>query len=112
MMKNILIIIALLALVVTNSSAQSSDQGNTSYTQTEKLLDATIICLDAAEAPTKYNEFAKQFINVPTFPIKQTTQENFQKDINDWLVANPLQIEKILIERKKAHDILYGPRPY
>ena len=99
-----------------NINAQSSaDQVSSStYTQAEKLWDATIICWDAAEAPTKYNEFAKQFINAPTFPVKKTAAKEieFQNEIKAWLATDPVLIEKVLVERKKAHDILYGPRPY
>ena len=113
-MKNFLALILLLTLSVSSIYAQTSDQVNSEYTQTQKLLDATIICLDAAEAPTKYNEFAKQFIATPTFPIKaiSSTREDYQKEISNWLATNSSLIEKILTERKKAHDILYGPRQY
>ena len=108
---------ALLALIGNEAISQTTDPVNaqlSEYTPQEKLLDATIICLDAIEAPTKYNEFAKQFVNEVTFPKASTSisHDELQQSINDWLVTRPSTIEKILVERKKAHDILYGPRPY
>lgn len=115
MMKRSIFLIALLALIGNNNIyAQSADQNTSSATPEQNRLEATIICLDAVEAPTKYNAFAKQFIDTPSFPKKTTTisQDGYRKEINDWLIANPLVVDKILTERKKAHDILYGPRPY
>ena len=101
-MKKYLTLIIAVVLFSGVSFSQSADQVPPTYSEAEKLLDATIICLDAVEAPTKHNEFAKQFINTPSF----------QKEISDWLVINSFLIDKILIERKKSHDITYGPRPY
>ena len=113
-MKKILIALLVLGFYGNSAYAQSADQVTTEYTQSEKLLDATIICLDAVEAPTKYNEFAKQFISAPSFPLKKvtSTREDYQQEISNWLTTNSSIIEKVLVERKKAHDILYGPRPY
>lgn len=94
--------------------AQSSDQ-NTSPASTEQnRFEAIIICLDAVEAPTKYNAFAKAFINQPSFPKKTNniSQEDFKTEIKVWLISNPAITDKILVARKKAHDKLYGPRPY
>lgn len=106
----------MLAFFGSNINAQSAaDQVSSStYTQAEKLWDATIICWDAAEAPTKHNAFAKQFINASSFPVKKASakEKEFQNEIKTWLSANPSLIDKVLVERKKAHDILYGPRPY
>ncbi len=112
-MKNYLIVI-LLVLIGSSTYAQSTTDPTSPSTIKNDRLDATIICLDAVEAPTKYNDFAKQFINIPSFPKKtgKVSQDLYKKEINNWLIANPSVVGKILIERKKAHDILYGPRPY
>jgi len=105
---------ALLAFIGSNIYAQSSDQVTSSATPKQNCFEATVICIDAIEAPTKYNAFAKQFIDTPSFPKKSTTitKDDYKKEIESWLIENPTMIEKILTERKKSHDILYGPRPY
>ena len=103
-----------MTLVGINSYAQSTDQAALPITTEQTRMEATIICLDAIEAPTKYNAFVKQFIDIPSFPKKTTnsSQNNYKKEIDAWLVTNPTLVNEILIERKKAHDILYGPRPH
>lgn len=114
MMKKSIFLILILFISGLSLSAQSSDQNTAPATPEQNRFEATIICLDAVEAPTKYNAFAKQFINTPSFPKKtaHTLQDDFKKNINEWLIENPSMVNKILTERKKAHDILYGPRPY
>jgi hypothetical protein len=114
-MKKSIFLIALLALIGSNSYSQSADQTTLPITQEQNRMEATIICLDAVEAPTKYNAFAKQFINTPSFPKKSaivSQKFDLRKEINNWLITNPTLVNKILIERKKAHDILYGSHPY
>ena len=112
-MKKSIFLLALLALIGNGIYAQSSDQNTSEATPEQNRLEATIICLDAVEAPTKYNAFAKQFILAPGFPKKGlSSTEEYRKAINDWFKSNPLEVDKVLTERKKAHDKLYGPRPY
>ena len=113
-MKKYIFLLAILALVWNVAICQTTDKISSEYTADEKLLDATIICLDAVEAPTKYNEFAKQYINKPAFPkaSSSVSHDELQKNISDWLETQPKLIENILTERKKAHDKLYGARPY
>lgn len=105
---------AFLTLLGNGIYAQSADQNPTSATPEQNRFEATLICLDAIEAPTKFNAFAKQFINSPSFPKKTNVikQDEYKKEINAWLIANPTMTNKILIERKKSHDKLYGPRPH
>ncbi|MBL4592714.1 MAG: hypothetical protein JKX68_02740 [Flavobacteriales bacterium] len=114
MMKKSIFLLILLTIIGNGIYAQSADQNSSTATPEQNRLEATIICLDAIEAPTKYNAFAKQFIDAPSLPKKTNTisQDGYRKEINDWLISNPLMVGKILTERKKAHDILYGPRPY
>lgn len=113
-MKKLSFLLVLLSLIVNGLYAQSSDQNTSEATQEQKRFEATIICVDAVEAPTKYNAFAKEFINSPSFPkkTKDISKGAYKKAINDWLLANPTMTTKILTARKKAHDKLYGPRPY
>ena len=105
---------AVIALIGGDVFSQSTDQTTLPITEEQNRMEATIICLDAVEAPTKFNAFAKQFINKPTFPKRKTdsTQKDYKKEIDKWLIAHPAITNQILVERKKAHDILYGPRPY
>jgi hypothetical protein len=114
MMKNSIFLTLLLVISGISINAQSTDQNTLPITPEQNRLEATIICIDAIEAPTKYNAFAKQFIDTPSFPQKTTaiSQDNYRKEINGWLITNPLVVDKILTERKKSHDILYGSRPY
>ncbi len=104
----------LLAIIGSNIYAQSADQVTSSATPKQNRFEATVICLDAIEAPTKYNAYAKQFVDTPSFPKKSTaiSEDDYKKEIDSWLIENPTMTEKILTERKKSHDILYGPRPY
>jgi len=113
-MKKYLSLFVVLTLFGININAQSADQTTLPVTHEEKLLEATIICLDAVEAPTIYNGFAKQFINIPSFPKKEKSisENEYKTKIKSWLLSNPLNIDKIVIARKKAHDQLYGYRPY
>lgn len=104
------------AVTVYSNAQSAADKNNNSelaITEDGKRLEATIICLDAVEAPTKYNEFAKQFITLPSFPKKlNSSNEDLKKNIDNWFKNNPSMIDKVRTERKKAHDALYGPRPY
>ena len=113
-MKKSIFLLALLAFVGKGLYAQSSDQNTSEATPEQNRFEATVICIDAVEAPTKYNAFAKEFINIPSFPkkTKENPKDAFKKAINAWLLANPTMAKKILMARKKAHDKLYGPRPY
>ncbi|MDF1673979.1 MAG: hypothetical protein P1U41_10760 [Vicingaceae bacterium] len=116
MNKNLLLTI-LLIIFGLSSYAQSDNQtGNPELQITEegKRLEATLICLDALEAPTKYNEFAKQFITLPNFPQKSLSlsSEDLRKNINQYFINHPKMIDNVRDERKKAHDKIYGSRPY
>lgn len=116
-MKKIVFLMILVALFGASTYAQSDNQPNNpelEITEDGKRLEATIICLDAIEAPTKYNAFAKQFITLPNFPQKTPTlsSENLRKNIDQYFKDHPELIDKVRDERKKAHDKLYGPRPY
>jgi len=113
-MRKIIFLAAFLTFVLSNISAQSNTDNQLTITIEDKKVEATAICLDAIESPTKYNEFAKQFISLPNFPQKTNfiTAKELKIKIESWLLEHPKEIDKILLERKKAHDILYGPRPY
>lgn len=113
-MKKYVLLSFLIALMAVYSSAQTTDAVELTITEDGKRIEATAICADAVEAPTRYNEFAKQFITLPNFPVKKgsVTSETYKKEISEWLATNPSLVDKILIERKKAHDILYGSRPF
>jgi len=112
-MKFRLFLISIFMLFYHYNNAQSADAVTLEITIEHKLLEATIICLDAVETPTIYNEFAKSFIEKPSFPQKNVNSElEFKILITNWLKENPLYLDEILIERKKAHDKLYGSRPY
>ena len=116
-MKNILVLIVFAILSGFSAQAQSDSQSNNlelEITEEGKRLEATLICLDAIEVPTKYNAFAKQFISLANFPQKTTykTNEELRKAIDNYFVNHPNLIDKIRSERKKAHDKLYGERPY
>lgn len=70
-MSRILLLTIILLAFGLNTKAQSDNQaGNPELHITEegKRLEATIICLDAIDAPTKYNAFATPFISLPNFP--------------------------------------------
>jgi hypothetical protein len=107
-------LIVFLVAFVFSTNAQSTDQITIPITQEDKRLEATIVCLDAVEAPTKYNAFAKPFISNPSFPEvgDNDTREELRIQINNWLIENPIIVDKIVKARKKAHDKLYGHRPY
>lgn len=112
-MKFRLLIISIFVMFYHYSNAQNADAVSLEITIEEKLLEATIICLDAIEVPTENNEFAKQFITNPSFPQKQNNSElEFKILITNWLKENPLYLDEIIIARKKAHDKIYGLRPY
>lgn len=113
-MKKPTLLIALLALIGNSFYAQSDNQNTSPESPEGNRIEATIICLDAIEAPTIYNAFCEQFIQQKSFPKKTTSisLQDFKNEIENWLISNPENINKILAERKKAHDILYGPRPY
>lgn len=117
-MKKIALIIFTILLNQMELVAQSSDnplnKSELEITEEGKRLEAIIVCMDAIEAPTKYNEFAKSFISLPGFPKKtdfQTT-EKLKEAIDAWFKKNVLVIDKVRLERKKAHDQLYGKRPF
>jgi len=115
-MKKILIFIVTILFFQLALIAQTDNENNAELKITEagKRLEATIICLDAIEAPTKYNDFAKSFINLPGFPKKTEFQstEELKGAIDTWFKKNVLVIDKVRLERKKAHDQLYGKRPF
>lgn len=112
-MKFRLFLISIFMLFYHYNNAQSADAVTLEITIEHKLLEATIICLDAVEAPTIYNEFAKPFIENPSFPQKNVHSElEFRNLITAWLKKNLLLVDEILVERKKAHDKIYGSRPY
>lgn len=112
------VLLGILAVSMTvYSNAQTADDANNNseltITEEGKRLEATIICLDAVESPTKYNEFAKQFTSLTNFPKKGTlSSDELKKNIDQWFKNNPSMIDKVREERKKAHDALYGSRPY
>lgn len=111
-------LIGLLALIFSGLAFSQSDnvQNNPELeiTLEGKRLEATLICLDALEAPTEYNEFANQFISLPNFPQKSSTlsSQQLKENINDYFINHPELVDIVRSERKKAHDILYGTRPY
>ncbi|MDF1673981.1 MAG: hypothetical protein P1U41_10770 [Vicingaceae bacterium] len=116
-MRNFLLLVAFSSLFTIDLNAQSDNQTHNSelkITEDGKRLEATIICLDAIESPTKYNTFAKQFISHPNFPqkTKLITSEKLRENINNYFINHPNLIDKVRLERKKAHDKLYGKRPY
>lgn len=115
-MKNIALLATVLTLFTFQVKAQSDNESNTKeleVTEEGKRLEATVICLDAIEAPTKYNAFAKQFISLANFPKKgKLSTSKLKENINTYFIANPNLIDKVISERKKAHDKLYGKRPY
>jgi hypothetical protein len=115
-MKKNLLLSALIALFGFSVNAQSDNQnGNPELTITKagERLEATIACLDAIEAPTKYNAFANPFINTPGFPQKSATMSSQQlrSKIDQWFKDNPKVVNQVRAARKKSSDILYGPRP-
>lgn len=97
-----------------SQSTDDSNQKELKITEEGKLLEATVICLDAIESPTKYNSFANNIITLEGFPKKvaYNKSEDLKQAINNWFIENPIYIDKIRTERKKAHDKLYGKRPY
>lgn len=115
-MERILLLTLLLFVFGLNTKAQADNQsGNPELqiTQEGKCLEATIICLDAIEAPTKYNAFANQFITLLNFPKKSSdlTRQELKEKINQYFKSHSDLIDKVRSERKKSHDILYGVRP-
>ena len=115
-MSRILLLTIILLAFGLGTKAQSDNQiGNLELQITEegKRLEATIICLDAIEAPTKYNAFAVQFITLPNFPQKapSLSSQSLKENIDKYFKSHPDLIDKVRSERKKAHDILYGARP-
>ncbi|MDF1671974.1 MAG: hypothetical protein P1U41_00580 [Vicingaceae bacterium] len=116
MKKTLLFIsaILLLHLVLDAQSDNNQNKLELEITEDGKRLEATVLCLDAIEAPTKYNEFAKRFINLPGFPKKTEFQstEELKGAIDTWFKKNVSVIDKVRIERKKAHDQIYGKRPF
>lgn len=116
-MKKIILLTLLSTLFGTNIYAQSDNQPNNpelEITEDGKRLEATIACLDRLEAPTKYNAFAESFVSDPNFPKKSSnkTTEDLKKAVDQYFKNNPGLIDKVRSERKKAHDQLYGSRPY
>ena len=116
-MKNIILLIVFSSIIGTNLQAQSDNQVNNSelnISDDGRRLEATVVCLDAIEAPTKYNAFAKQYISLPNFPQKTNliSSEDLRKNINNYFIKHPVLIDKVRSERKKSHDELYGKRPY
>ena len=115
-MNRILLLTIILLTFGLTTKAQSDNQtGNPELQITEegKRLEATIICLDAIEAPTKYNAFASPFISLPNFPQKTASlsSQALKENIDKYFKSHSELIDKVRSERKKAHDILYGVRP-
>ena len=115
-MSRILLLTTLLLAFGLSTNAQSDNQTNNpelQITEEGKRLEATIICLDAIDAPTKYNAFAQQFITLPNFPQKSVglSSQALKENIYKYFKSHPNLIDKVRSERKKAHDILYGVRP-
>ncbi len=100
--------------MITNFSYAQTDAVENKITTEDKLVEVTAICLDAIEAPTKYNEFAKPFISLANFPQNSPsiTREQLRQNIKQYFIEHPDLIDKVRKERKIAHDKLYGPRPY
>ncbi|MCB0402777.1 MAG: hypothetical protein KDD41_11880 [Flavobacteriales bacterium] len=106
--------LGILSLIFSATAFSQSDNVQNPITDEERLLEATIVCLDALEAPTKYNEFAKPFISMPGFPqpSPSLSHDDLRNQINAYFVTHPELIDQVRKERKIAHDQLYGPRPY
>ncbi|PCJ27202.1 MAG: hypothetical protein COA97_04350 [Flavobacteriales bacterium] len=106
-------LIALLTLFGGSAFSQADHLISNSTTAGDRL-EATVICLDAIEAPTKYNAYAKEFIDLASFPKKaiNLSQDEYRKEINDWLIDNPALVSNILTKKQISNDKLYGPRPH
>lgn len=116
-MQKTLLLLLLLTFIGSFSYAQSDNQSNNpelEITEKGKRLEATIACLDRLEAPTKYNVFAEQFVTLPNFPKKNSSvkSEELKNKIDSFFKEHPSLIDEVRNARKKAHDKLYGPRPY
>lgn len=117
-MKKFLLFIALLALGTSYCSAQSDNVQPTdpelTITEDQKRLEATVYCVDYLLQPASHNEFAKQFVGLPGFPqnIDGETKETLHIRVDNYFQTHTELIDKVRAERKKAHDKLYGPRPY
>ena len=66
---------------------------------------------DAIDAKTKYNSYVKPYLQDVNFPKKGSLdEEKFDILLKKWINNNPIKINKLLADRKKSHDKLYGPR--
>ena len=109
-----LYLLGLLALITSSTTFGQTDAIQNKITTEDKLVEVTAICLDAIEAPTKYNEFVKPYLSLPNFPqnSESISREKLSADIKSYLALHPELLDEIRAERKKAHDKLYGPRPF
>lgn len=116
-MRKLLLFTFIIGAISGTSFAQSDINANKDeliITEKGKILEATIICLDFIEAPTKYNKFAQPFISLPSFPQKEDykNKETLRLVIEEWFKSHPEQTEAIRKKRKAEHDKLYGERPF
>jgi hypothetical protein len=113
-MRKILTTMVLTLLTVGAAYSQSTDQNPSVITQEEKRLEATIYCVDVQMEVAPHNEFALQFVSLPDFPRKsaELSKKELHVLVDEYFQNHPDLIDKVRAERKKAHDKLYGPRPY
>lgn len=107
----------LLALIATYSYSQSDNVSNNpelQITKEGKRLEAVVSCLDAIEAPTKFNAYAKPFITLPDFPKNSTsiTREQLRKNIDQYFKDHPNLITEVREAARKANEKFYGPSTY
>ena len=111
-------LLGLLALLATNFSYAQSDnvQNNPELTITEdqKRLEATVYCVDIQMEVAPHNEFARQFVSLPGFPQNSPTltKEQLHTLVDQYFKDHAELVDQVRAERKKAHDKLYGHRPY
>lgn len=110
------VLLAFISSAIKAQSAADADavKNNLTVSVEYKLVEATAICLDAINSPTEYNAYVTPFITTEGFPKKTTnvSPEELKQNIFEYLKARQEVVENILKERKKAHDQLYGVRPY
>lgn len=96
----------------TSNTVTPSDQVNGLRSEESKTLELIAIFNDAIDAPTKYNAYVKPYLQETTFPSKATnsSKEIYNLLLEKWISDNPQKVKKLLADRQKAHDELYGPR--
>ena len=113
-MKKNLLILGFLIGIGTCLFAQSnapSDQTINTNNKKAQTLELIAIFNDAIDVPTKYNAYVKPYLQDVTFPKKQNaTKQEYDNLLEEWIVENPTKIKKLLADRQKAHNELYGPR--